>query len=137
MKLKIIGDGPLKNTLQQYCENNYITNITFLGAIPHQQVIKEISESYIFSVPSVEAENGDCEAFGMVFAEAQALGTPVVSTKHGGIPEVVLNQMTGLLVEQNNVKKLATALEELFTNKPLRNRLRDNGIKHISNKFDI
>jgi glycosyltransferase involved in cell wall biosynthesis len=73
----------------------------------------------------------------MVFAEAQAMGTPVVSFRHGGIPEVVLHEETGLVAEERNVTDLATQLSRLLEDDALWNRLSEQGVAMIRERFDL
>ena len=135
--LKIVGDGPLKAELMALAEQLELRNYHFLGVQSHQEVRDHMSASRVFCVPSVEAASGDSEAFGMVFAEAQAIGVPVVSTTHGGIPEVVLHGITGLLAEPGDVIALAEHLATLYSSRTLWESYRVSGMKHVSKSFDI
>lgn len=73
----------------------------------------------------------------MVFAEAQAMGTPVVSFRHGGIPEVVLHQETGLLAEERNSDQLASHISRLLQDNALWARLSDRGVAAAAENFDL
>ena len=73
----------------------------------------------------------------MVFAEAQWMGVPVVSTAHGGIPEVVCNRTTGLLVPERDHQALADALCRLLADKDLWQRLHLAAPRHIEQHFDL
>jgi glycosyltransferase involved in cell wall biosynthesis len=76
-------------------------------------VSRLISAADVLVLPSVVARNGDSEGLGMVLLEAAASGVPVIGTLHGGIPEVVVDGKTGLLVPERSVGKLAEALTYL------------------------
>jgi glycosyltransferase involved in cell wall biosynthesis len=96
-----------------------------------------MARSIVFCVPSVVAESGDAEGFGMVFIEAQAMGLPVVSTLSGGIPEAVRHRESGLLVPQRDVKGLAAALLLLIENQDVWRRYSAAGRKRVVDQFDL
>ena len=73
----------------------------------------------------------------MVFLEAQACGTPVVSCHTGGIPEAVEHEKTGLLVPQKAPDLLADALITLLSDSELRNSIGANGVAAVANNFDV
>jgi glycosyltransferase involved in cell wall biosynthesis len=87
--------------------------------------------------PSVTAQNGDSEGFGMVFAEAQAMGTPVVSTLHGGIPEAVSDGQTGLLAPERDVVTLTKNLRLLLTHEERWRELSANGVRWVRERFNL
>ena len=138
VKLVIIGDGPLAPQLKQMVKDlNLKSEVVFLGALPHKEVLEWMQKADIFSLPSITAKNGDSEGLGMVFLEAALYNVPSVATKHGGIPEVVLDKKTGLLVEEKNSKELANALLTLLKDEKLRENLGDRANKMVKEKFDI
>ena len=73
----------------------------------------------------------------MVFAEAQAMGLPVVSFASGGVPEVVDHGVTGLLVPEGDTEALGKALHRLLGDEDLRKKMAIAGQQHIAQKFDI
>jgi glycosyltransferase involved in cell wall biosynthesis len=108
-KLVVIGDGPLRQSLECLARTTNI-RCSFLGAQPSASVAEWLGRARVFCAPSVTAANGDSEGLGLVFAEAQATGTPVVSFKHGGVPEVVRDGDTGLLAAERDHQGLARHL---------------------------
>jgi colanic acid/amylovoran biosynthesis glycosyltransferase len=132
----VIGDGPLRSSLEAMARQLNVS-CEFLGAQSALVVREWMSRARIFCAPSVTAANGDSEGFGMVFAEAQAMGTPVVSFRHGGIPEVVLHEETGLVAEERNVTDLATQLSRLLEDNALWSRLSEQGVAVIRERFDL
>jgi glycosyltransferase involved in cell wall biosynthesis len=134
--LTVIGDGPLRGNLESQAKELSLV-CRFLGAQPAVIVREHLQRTRIFCVPSLTAENGDSEGLGMVFAEAQAMGIPVVSTLHGGIPEVVANGRTGLLVRERDHEALAAAIASLLGDTSMWNRLRQGARAHIEHSFDL
>jgi colanic acid/amylovoran biosynthesis glycosyltransferase len=134
--LTVIGDGPLRPALEALATDLKI-RCRFRGAQPAEIVREALQGARIFCGPSVTAADGDSEGLGMVFAEAQAMGIPVVSTTHGGIPEVVVHQLTGLLVPERDYSALADALCLLLADESLWESLHRAGPKHIEQKFDL
>jgi glycosyltransferase involved in cell wall biosynthesis len=106
VELVIIGDGPLGPTLKQLAKET-LHRYRFLGVQPPESVQAWMNRAKVFCVPSVTATSGDSEGFGMVFAEAQAMGLPVVSCATGGIPEAVAHGETGFLVAERDWEGLA------------------------------
>jgi colanic acid/amylovoran biosynthesis glycosyltransferase len=77
------------------------------------------------------------EGQGLVLQEAQALGLPVVSTLHNGIPEGVLNGKSGFLVPEKNSKSLAERIIALLQDKELRQKMGETGRQFVREKYDI
>jgi colanic acid/amylovoran biosynthesis glycosyltransferase len=135
-ELTIMGDGPLRSSLEALARQLNIA-CQFRGTQPAGAIREALRKAQVFCVPSVTAGNGDSEGLGMVFAEAQWMGVPVVSTTHGGIPEVVCNGITGLLVPERDHKALADALCLLLADRNLWQRLHRAAPLHIELHFDL
>jgi len=135
-KLVVIGDGPLRQELQaQACSS--LRNWEFLGVGDPQVVRQWMNQSTVLCAPSVTAESGATEGFGMVFGEAQAMGLPVVSSASGGIPEAVINEETGFLVKERDSDALATSLIVLLQNPQLWVRFSRAGQHRMRKLFNI
>jgi len=91
----------------------------------------------VFSVPSITSSNGDSEGLGLVFLEAQAMGTPVVSSRHGGIPEAVEHNLTGFLAGERSSDELAEFILNLFQNKLLWKEFSKNGQVRVRKMFNL
>jgi glycosyltransferase involved in cell wall biosynthesis len=89
-------------------------NIIFTGSLDFDMVSSAFLDCTIFVLPS------QYEAFGIVLAEAQAAKKPCVATKVGGVPNVVRDKQTGLLVDYGNSKELARAILDLLGDKAKR-----------------
>lgn len=135
-RVVVIGDGPLRSSLEELARRLNLS-CEFLGSQSASVVREWMSRARIFCAPSFAAANGDSEGLGMVFAEAEAMGTPVVTFNHGGIPEVVLHERTGLLAEERNVSQLAVQLSRLLEDDALWSRLSEQGVAMIRERFDL
>ena len=124
VNVTFVGDGPLRPVLEQQARKDGLP-CEFLGMLPPAAVRDHLRRARVFCVPSKTASDGDSEGLGMVFAEAQAMGTPVVSYRHGGIPEIVAHGTSGLLAEEGDVLGLAEALSLFLRDDAL---CRDHGL---------
>lgn len=135
-RLVVIGEGPLRGRLEALAEQRRV-QAEFLGKQPPSVVRFWMSRAAVLSVPSVRARSGQVEAFGIVFAEAAALGLPVATFSSGGIPEAVSDGETGLLAPEGNVRALALAITTLLGNEQLRLRMGAAAVKRVHELFDI
>ncbi|MEM9265059.1 MAG: glycosyltransferase [Cyanobacteria bacterium P01_F01_bin.13] len=134
--LVVIGDGPLRSHLQTLADQLSV-NAQFLGKQSPDQVRRWMNRAQVFCGPSIVARSGDAEGFGMVFAEAQAMGLPVASFATGGIPEAVIQGETGLLAPEKDTEQLAKNLMRLLEDAELRQRLALAGQAHVAANFDL
>ena len=132
----IIGTGPLLESLTEDAAAMGV-HASFFGAKSQDVVRDYIGRARVLCNPSVTAATGDSEGFGMVFAEAQAMGTPVVSTRHGGISEAVVHGETGLLAEERDVVGLAHNIQRFLTDDTFWQACSDRAITHVRDKFDL
>ncbi len=134
----IAGDGPLRKNLEDLASELKIRNhIRFLGAVEQDEVLKLYQQAHIFILPSVTASNGDQEGQALVLQEAQAVGLPVVSTFHNGIPEGVLDGKSGFLVPERNIDALEKKLQYLIEHPEIWPEMGRYGRKFVEEKYDI
>lgn len=127
-KLLIIGDGKYINYLKELAnELNLIDNIIFTGYL--DDVYAALALTDIYAHISLQ------EGLPLSLLEAMGSGKPVIATKIGGIPEVVVHDENGILVEPYP-KAISKAIIELYENEDLRNKLKINAQKTIKDKFD-
>jgi glycosyltransferase involved in cell wall biosynthesis len=134
--LEIIGDGPLRSKLASLAAQLSIRAV-FRGVQSPLEVVRSMSRARILCNPSMTASSGDMEGFGMVFAEAQAVGTPPVSFCHGALPEVVRHGHTGLLCPEGDIGALAASLKTLLDDSSLWTSMSRQSRVWVSEQFDI
>ncbi|PIR54861.1 hypothetical protein COU74_03935 [Candidatus Peregrinibacteria bacterium CG10_big_fil_rev_8_21_14_0_10_36_19] len=128
VKLIIIGEGEDKERLEKLTENLKINNcVKFLGR--RKEIAKLLKASNIFVLPSIR------EAFGMVNLEAMYTPLPIVASKVGGIPEIIEDGKTGILVPKEDTMELRIALEKLIKNPELRNKMANAGKERLQKEF--
>jgi len=135
-ELVVIGDGPLRQALEQQAHSS-LKQCQFLGTQPPAIVREWMNRSKIFCVPSIRADSGDGEGFGIVFVEAQSMGLPVVSSLSGGIPEAVAQDETGFLVAERDVDGLAGHISTLLKNAALWAKFSQAGMARTRSEFDL
>lgn len=128
-QLIIGGDGRLKTLLQKKISELQVTDVVKLvGFI--ERPLDLISKGDVFALPSL------WEGFGYVLAEAAICRKPVVAFDLSSNPELVIDSETGILVPPNNVEAFANAIEELYHNKKLAQKMGARGAEHIKSNFD-
>jgi glycosyltransferase involved in cell wall biosynthesis len=134
----IIGDGPLRETLQAKIEQlDLASRVNLLGSLSQSAVLEKLHAADIFVLASTTDAQGATDVFPTVILEAMASARPVVSTRLAGIPELVVDGQTGMLVAPGDSTALARALEELLRDPELRLRFGHAGCGHIEQHFQI
>jgi colanic acid/amylovoran biosynthesis glycosyltransferase len=134
----IIGDGPLRETLQAKIDIlNLSPRINLLGSLSQRAVFEKLRAADIFALASVADQQGASDVFPTVIIEAMAAARPVVSTRLAGIPESVVNNKTGVLVSPGDTTALAQALDRLLGDAELRLRYGRAGRARVEQHFRI
>jgi len=111
----VVGEGALRGELERLIgELGVGAHVRLLGWRSHDEVIRLCGSAHLMVAPSVTAANGDQEGIPNAVKEAMALGLPVVATRHSGIPELVEDGVSGLLVPERDVDALADRLAYLI-----------------------
>ncbi len=114
-RLRLLGEGPLLGICRDLARALGLgESVHFLGAQPPEIVAEELRNARALVQHSVEASDGDLEGAPVALIEAAATGIPVVATRHAGIPELVLDGKTGLLVGEREVEGFALRMAELL-----------------------
>ena len=112
----LIGDGPLRAELEAEVTRLSLTsNVKFLGSQTNEVVFETLRKTHVFLAPSVTAANGDMEGIPVVIMEAMAQGTPVLSTYHSGIPELIEHGVSGYLAPERDSDAISKGLLELLS----------------------
>ena len=127
-RLLLVGDGPERGRVEQYCREHHICgSITFIGSLP---LVEEVLVGAdVFLLPS------ESESFGLAALEAMSCEVPVVATRAGGVPEVVVDGETGFLCGVGDVEGMAAAALRLLTDEDLRRRLGRAGRERAISEF--
>lgn len=134
----IAGDGPLRDTLKNLVSDlNIEEKVKFVGFVQQDEVVDLFKDAHIFLLPSVTAMAGDQEGIPVVLMEAQAVGLPIVSTYHSGIPELVEDGGSGFLVPEKDVVQLAEKLFYLTEHPQLLSKMGTRGRRIVEEKFNI
>lgn len=137
-RLRMIGDGPLWESCHDLAKGLGIAEaVTFLGAQPHAVVREETRAARCFVQHSIEALSGDSEGTPVAVLEAGASGLPVVATRHAGIPDVVIEEETGLLVDEHDVDGMAEQMSRLAGDAHLAGVLGGAARRRIQNHFSM
>jgi glycosyltransferase involved in cell wall biosynthesis len=136
IKLVVIGDGPLRNELEAMAAGKLHT-FSFLGTQDSSTVRAWMQRAKLLCVPSIVARSGDAEGFGIVFIEAQAMGTPVVSFATGGVPEAVEHGSTGFLAKERDWQQLAVHIVDLLKSDSLWAEMSRAGIERVRRSFRL
>ncbi len=135
LELSVVGDGPARADLEKRAEAAGI-KVQFHGWLEEKKVRAAMRRALLLAVPSRTAAGGDAEGLPTVIMEAMALGVPVVATRHAGIPEIVADRVTGLLVPEADAGALAEAILTVKTDPELANRLRGEAYADVRARFD-
>lgn len=134
----IIGDGPYRSELEMIAAQLDIADaVRFVGRVDRDGVIRHLRENDVSLAPSVTARDGDMEGIPVAIMEAMANGLPVVSSRHSGIPEIVIHGETGLLADERDYVTLGDHLVALDGNPTERERLGENGRRLVEAEFEL
>lgn len=135
---EIIGEGPLRAVLEaQVAQHGLGERVRLPGVRKQEEVRAALLAATVFVLPSVVTARGDRDGIPVALMEAMAVGTPVVSTRVSGIPELVEHDLTGLLADERDVEGLADALQRLLTEPTLGVRLAQAARARIEAAFEI
>jgi glycosyltransferase involved in cell wall biosynthesis len=135
---EIIGEGSLENELRrQIDELGLQNNVLLAGAQPQTQLRRRLAAANVFVLPSVIDTDGGMDNLPTVIMEAMTTGLPVVSTNIGGIPEMVIENETGFLVQPGDVAGMADAIETVINDSSSAARLGNSGHERARTLFSI
>jgi glycosyltransferase involved in cell wall biosynthesis len=137
VRCRIIGEGPLKAEMQASIARQGLgQTVELVGALPQSAVREALYAASIFALPSVVTPSGDRDGIPVSLMEAMAAGTPSVSTRISGIPELIEDGQEGLLVPERDAPALARALARLLDDPALGARLAVAARAKVERDFD-
>ncbi|MGG6297265.1 glycosyltransferase family 4 protein [Leptolyngbya sp. AN02str] len=135
---QIVGTGPMEQELRSRITALHLNHwIEIVGPRPQREVFALMQEAAVFAAPYVIGKDGNRDGLPTALLEAMTLGTPCIATNVTGIPEIIRDGETGLLVAQQDVEGLARAMQTLLTQPQLRTVLATQARHLIETKFDI
>jgi glycosyltransferase involved in cell wall biosynthesis len=138
MTLDLVGDGPLRRTLEALTRNLGLTGrVRFHGPMTEDEVRAMLYEADLFVLPSVFAQHGRHDNVPVALMEAMASGVPVVASRMAGIPELVIEGITGRLVRPGDVDDLRRTLREVLNSGDELQRMTGRARMAVEREFDL
>ena len=134
----IIGEGPERPSLEALiAELGIADHVKLLGSKPFAEVKEFLRIADVLLMPSKVPKKSDPDGLPTVIIEAMTSGTPVVSTRFAGIPDIVINDQTGGLVDPSDYVGLAEAVIKMMDNEPLKNQMIDRGRQLVEEEYNL
>ena len=135
-EIRIVGVGDLTEQLkQQAAAVSEGAEIIFTGKLSPEALANEYKTANVFTLPAIVDHKGDTEGLGVVLIEAMELGLPIIASNVGGIPDVVVDGESGILVPEKDPVALADAFKRLEANPTLIQKLLAGARKRIDECF--
>ncbi|GAB3531518.1 hypothetical protein GCM10027443_13880 [Pontibacter brevis] len=132
--LTLIGEGPLRKEIELTIESLGLKDkVILLGALQRKDAIPILNTHWVYVQHSVTSYQGDQEGFAISIAEAAALRLPVVSTLHNGIPENVIDGVTGFLVREYDYEEMGKKIIQLLEDVQLIKKFGEAGRQNVVN----
>jgi len=127
------GEGAYGTVLRDLARKAGVeSHVRFIGKVDEEVLPSIYNLADVFVMPNrVPPDSGDVEGFGIVFLEANACGVPVIGGNTGGVPEAIVQEKTGLLVDGTSVQSIADNIVRILTNPALARRLGQDGRKRV------
>ena len=137
LRLRIIGDGPLRQPLEEQSERLDLKDrVEFVGSVVNEEVPQYLRRASIAIMPSVVAASGDQEGLGLVAVEAMGCGCAVVASDLPAVRDTVINGETGLMAEPGNGRDLADKIGMLLEDDTLCRTIAESGRRHAIANFN-
>lgn len=136
-EIRIVGVGDLTEQLKELAAHvsGNSAEIIFTGKLSPEALANEYKTANVFTLPAIVDSKGDTEGLGVVLIEAMELGLPIVASNVGGIPDVVIDGETGILVPEKDPEALANAYKRLAAEPELVKHLLVGSQKRIAECF--
>lgn len=135
-RLLVVGDGPERQNLEELARSlNLVDYVVFVGSVPHSVIYDYFSIADVFVGPSINIPGESAEAQGNTFAEALFAGVPVVASRVGGIPDTIIHERTGLLVDERAPDQIADSVLRILFDPHMSKALIEEGLIHAERNF--
>jgi glycosyltransferase involved in cell wall biosynthesis len=135
--LEIAGEGPLLPSLESLAvELDLSDSVRFRGLLSQEELLQVFYQSHMFLHPSETGSDGNQEGIPNSMLEAMATGLPVFATKHGGIPEAIVNGVSGVLMTEKDFEGLAQSLLKAAKNPASLGDVAIAGADRVTREFD-
>lgn len=137
-RCEIYGGGPMREELERMVSDSGLQGrVSFHGARPQDEIADAYARAAVFVIAPVVVADGDRDGIPNVLVEAMASGVPVVSTRISGIPELIDDGNSGLLVEPGDPAALADATTRVLVDHHMARRLAKAGRRKVERDFDL
>ncbi|MBW4667499.1 MAG: glycosyltransferase [Cyanomargarita calcarea GSE-NOS-MK-12-04C] len=138
IEYNVIGDGDLKEHFEKLSTELNVSHIVnLLGWKQQKEIVEILDTCHIFVAPSVTGVDGNQDAPVNTLKEAMAMGLPVISTLHGGIPELVEDGISGFLVPERDADAIAQKLTYLIEHSQDWQKMGKAGRKRVEENYDM
>ncbi|MBP1990984.1 glycosyltransferase [Paenibacillus eucommiae] len=138
IKLTLVGQGPSEAEYRKLIKKLQLgSSVQIIPWVNYRKIQDKYYRSHVFCAPSCTSKDGNQEGIPNTLKEAMATGMPVISTTHAGIPELVKNKISGLLVPERSVNQLAKAMNWLINNPKSWAKLGENARKKVESDFNM
>ena len=138
VSLDLYGDGELLPELKSFVRKHGLSeSVNFHGFTANDKVFEALYEHDILLVPSVQAKDGDREGLPQTTVEGMATGIPVIASTHAGLPELVLDEETGLLVPTRDAEAISNAVHKLLDQPELASKISWNGRRMVEQEHNV
>jgi len=135
-RLVVIGDGAERPRLEALARERRVADrVEFRGKVSDAELQREYATADVFVLPSTLDARGDTEGLGVVLLEAMNYGVPVIASRVGGIPDIVVDGDSGVLVPPGDPDALARAIERLVRDSAYAERIGEGGRRRLATHF--
>ncbi|MCC6578875.1 MAG: glycosyltransferase family 4 protein [Phycisphaeraceae bacterium] len=139
VRCTIAGNGPLEDSLRRRIADKQLGDFVRMTgkAIKQEEIPAFMRQGDVYALPCVWASDNDVDGLPQMLMEAMACGCPVISTKLVGIPDLILDGRTGLLVEPHDVEQLADAIQHMLADRDMTRRMALAGRQRVLDAFNL
>jgi len=135
-RLKIVGSGPLESRLKELIYELDIGNeVEILRNVSDEELLLIYNSADLFVLPSIVDSQGNTEGLGVVLLEAMACGLPVVGSNVGGIPDIITEGISGILLQEKDISDISKTILLLMDDDELRKKIAHSSLEMVKNRF--